>query len=259
MAGSDRREIILQPRDERLLREAALIRVIDREMAKAAAGFHSTTRANARLLALVNAGLLRRFFQGTEAGGRKALYTLSPKSARLIGVQYQGLRFGKDELIVTNFFIAHQIALNEVYCAMKFGEVSIPGVQFVRWLAFAEPLSRAIPLVPDGYGEFATPQGSLAAFLEVDLGHEGAGVWKKKVTNYLRYATSGSFEERFQQSRFRILVVANTGARLHAIRKVVRGLTDKIFWFSTFGAIRARGPWAAVWFRPADDTLRSLI
>jgi hypothetical protein len=259
MAGNDRRGFIRQPRDERLLRELALIRLTDREMAKLIAGFHSTTRANARLLALVNAGLLRRFFEGTEAGGRKALYTLSPKGARLIGIPYQGLRFGKDELIVTNFFIAHQMAVNEIYCAMKFGKAPVPSIQFVRWLAFSEPLSRAIPVIPDGYCEFRTLQDALAAFLEVDLGHEGASVWRKKVGNYLRYAASGNFDERFGQNRFRLLVVANSKERLQVIRKVVRSLTNKIFWFSTFEAIRREGPWGPVWLRPADDTLRPLV
>lgn len=258
MAGNDRCRIIVRPRDQHLFRELALIRLTDRELAKLIAGFHSTTRANARLLALVNAGLLRRFFQGTEAGGRKALYTLSPKGARLVGVPYQGLRYGKDELIVTNFFIAHQMAVNEIYCAIKFGK-AVPGVHFVRWLAFAEPLSRVIPVIPDGYCEFTTSQGSLAAFLEADLGHEGVGVWKKKVGNYLRYAASGNFEERFRQSRFRVLVVTNSEARLQAIRKVVRSHTDKIFWFSTFEVIRREGLWGPVWLRAVDDTVRPLI
>ena len=61
--------LILQPRDLHLLREVAEMRVLDREQAKIVAGFGSTTRANTRLLALVRAGLLRRFFLGTGGGG----------------------------------------------------------------------------------------------------------------------------------------------------------------------------------------------
>lgn len=259
MTGNDHRGMVLQSRDERLLRELALMRVIDRELAKVAAGFHSTTRANARLLALVNAGLLHRFFQGTRAGGTKALYTLSRSGARLIGVPYNGVRHGKDELIVTNFFVAHQMAVNEIYCAMKFGNVPASGIQFVRWLAFSEPLSRAVRVIPDGYAEFATLQVTLAAFLEIDLGNERAGVWTKKVGDYLRYAGSGAFKERFGQSRFRVLVVAHADARLPALRRMVRSLTDKIFWFSTLEAIRREGLWGPIWSRPADDTLRSLL
>ena len=59
--GNKRRGVVLQARDRKLLQELALMRVIDREQAKTIAGFGSTTRVNARLLALVRAGLLRRF------------------------------------------------------------------------------------------------------------------------------------------------------------------------------------------------------
>ena len=55
---------MVQPRDRKLFEELAVMRVIDREQAKIVAGFGSTTRANARLLALTRAGLLRRFFLG---------------------------------------------------------------------------------------------------------------------------------------------------------------------------------------------------
>jgi hypothetical protein len=78
MGGNDR--IILQERDLHLFRELAVMRVVDREQAKIVAGFASTSRANARLLALIRAGMLRRFFLGS-GGGRKALYVLSPKGA----------------------------------------------------------------------------------------------------------------------------------------------------------------------------------
>src|SRR5215813_7584618 len=120
MAGNNQVRIVLQPRDERLLRELVVMRVVDREHAKVVAGFQSTTRANARLLALTNAGLLKRFFQGTTAGGKKALYSLSAKGSQLVGTANRGVRYEKDELLVANFFVAHQMAVNEIYCAAKY-------------------------------------------------------------------------------------------------------------------------------------------
>src|SRR5882724_6960630 len=112
--------MVIQSRDRHLLHELAVMRVIDREQAKIVAGFTSTTRANARLLALTRAGLLRRFFLGTIAGGAKALYTLSEKGARLVGVPENGPRRRQDEAVVADFFIQHQLATNEVYCALKY-------------------------------------------------------------------------------------------------------------------------------------------
>jgi hypothetical protein len=250
--------MVIQPRDEHLLREVALMRFADREQLKVVAGFRSTTRANARLLTLVNAGLLRRFFQGTTAGGKKALYGLSQKGARLMNLPYRGYRHRNDELLVTNFFVAHQLAVNEVYCLAKYsGEAE--GTKCIRWLSFAENIAHGISLVPDGYCEIAGTQDPISAFLEVDLGNEGLAVWKEKTRNYLRYAATGVFQEQFGQKQFRVLVVANNESRMHAIRKVVRGFTDKIFWFSTLETLRREGLWGSVWLRPSEETFRSFF
>ena len=90
MTGNEQHGMVIQERDRHLLRELSVMRVIDREQAKTVAGFSSTTRANARLLLLTRAGLLRRFFLGTIAGGAKALYTLSLKGAQFVGVPESG-------------------------------------------------------------------------------------------------------------------------------------------------------------------------
>ncbi len=249
---------MVQPRDELLLREISAMRIIDREQAKAVVGFGSTTRVNARLLALYREGLVRRFFQGTKAGGQKALYALSSKGARFIGVAHREFGFANDELLVTNFFVAHQLALNEIYCAVKSKNALPPDVGFVRWTVFSEPV---IPsLVPDGYFEVSASEQNLGAFVEVDLGHEGPAVWKAKVRNYLRYAASGRFQAQFHLPRFRVLIVANTVKRMQAIRRIVHGLTDKIFWLSSFEEIEGNsGFWSAVWLRPADDARKTLL
>src|ERR1019366_6135877 len=145
-----RRGLIVQPRDRKLLEELAIMRVVDREQAKIVAGFGSTPRANARLLALTRAGLLRRFFLGS----RKSLYALSEKGAQLADVPLRGPRRKADETLVADFFI--------------------------------EPISKNIRLIPDGYVELVTPRETLAAFLEVDLGHERGPVWKEKPKNLSR-------------------------------------------------------------------------
>src|ERR1041385_4615248 len=90
--------LVLQPRDRHLLEELAIMRVADREQAKTVAGFGSTTRVNARLLRLTQAGLLKRFFMGTTAGGAKALYALSLKGARAVGVPLRGPQRRQDQI-----------------------------------------------------------------------------------------------------------------------------------------------------------------
>ena len=250
-----RRGLIVQPRDRKLDEELAVMGVIDREQAKIVAGFGSTTRANARLLALTRAGLLRRFFLSNG----KALYALSRKGAQLVDVPFRGPHRRQDEALIADFFIEHQLAINGVYCALKFGVIPVEGVTFRRWLTFHEPITENVRLIPDGYVEFETLRNTLAAFLEVDLGHERGPVWKEKPKNYLQLAVSGDFERRFGRNRFRVLVLANSERRMHSLRKTVGAITQKIFWFSTLGAVRDQGFFAPVWYRSLGKTPKQFI
>lgn len=251
--------IILQDRDRHLLRELAVMRVVDREQAKCVAGFGSTTRANTRLLALTRAGLLRRFFLGTSASGRKALYSLSKRGAELIEVPYRGLRRGTDETVIADFFVAHQLRINEILCLVKYRAMSHPSPQFVQWRSFHESIDAAGPLIPDGYAEFRISEKMLAVFLEVDLGNESRSVWRAKIQSYLRYAVYGNFERQFGHPQFRTLVVANSERRLVSLRAATAELTDKIFWFTTFESITKDGFWSPIWQRPKDNQRQSLI
>jgi hypothetical protein len=253
MTGNEHHGMVIQERDRGLLRELSVMRVIDREQAKIVASFGSTTRANARLLALTRAGLLRRFFLGTSGGGKKALYALSAKGARLVDVPLRGPRRRKDESLATDVFVQHQLIVNQIYCALKYGAIPVAGVTFRRWIAFHQPLTSGLRLIPDGYVELATPAGIVAMFLEVDLGNESLTIWKEKVRNYLQFALSGECERQFGQSRFRVLVLVNSERRLLSIRKTVSASTDRIFWFASLPSIERDGLFAPVWLRPKGE------
>jgi hypothetical protein len=248
MRGNKRKGIVLQERDRQLLRELAIMRIVDREQAKRVAGFHSTTRINARLLALTRAGFLRRFY---SADGQKAYYTLTAMGAQIVGAPHRGLQRRKDEAAITGSFVQHQLAVNEMYCRLKFSACPDPAIQFLRWETFDEPF--ATSLLPDGYVELTTPSGVIAAFLEVDLGTERIAVWEQKVRKYLHLAVSGEYPKQFGQERFRVLVIANSDRRRDSIRNAVASVTDKIFWFSTLERIERGGMFASVWLRPKGD------
>jgi hypothetical protein len=247
-----RRGIILQSRDLRGLRELSVMRIADRDQFMVAAGFSSITRVNTRLLALTNAGLLRRFFIGFS-GARKALYALSPKGALAADVPLRGPRRPQETMLVADYFTEHQLAINRVYCQLKFRSIPVPQVRFVNWLSFHEPIVAGINLIPDGYVEFSTATGIDASFIEVDLGHESLSVWKEKARRYLELALSGKYEERFRQPRFRVLVLAHSERKLGSIREAVAEVTEKIFWFATLDAVRGDKFFGPVWVRPVGD------
>jgi len=252
MTGNRRVGLIVQQRDRQLLRELGTMRVIDREQAQVVAGFHSVRRGNDRLLALTRAGLLRRIFIPNSAVGQKALYTLSPKGAALVGARLPGLplrqsRFGASP------FLLHRLAINDFYLTVKYRPLPNADMRMARWISFREPLTPAIPLTPDSYFEIVSGGSTRAMFLEADLGTESSLIWQKKVQLYVQMALSGTCNELFRQPQFRVLVIATTERRLRHIRSVVAKFTDKIFWLSTFDDIKQRGLFLPVWIRPTGD------
>jgi len=257
MTGSKRVGFVLQDRDRRLLSELGVMRIIDREMAKVVAGFRSTRRANARLLQLTQAGLLKRFFSGGVAHGRKAVYTLSPKGTALVNAKLGGVNRPAGRLVVGDAFIEHQSGINEVYLAAKYRPKDSVGLS--GWITFRQPISEAIKLTPDGYFDLTANGVVRPMFLEVDLGTEALSVWQQKIASYLQLALSGEFSKLFRHPQFRVLVVANSERRLANIRATVLRSTDKIFWFATFDNIHRDGFWAPVWLRASGDQRQSLI
>jgi Replication-relaxation len=258
MTGNDRNGFLLQKRDRHLLEEIGVMRVVDREMARLVAPFRSVSRANARLLALVKAGLLQRFFMGTEAGGKKALYTLSPTGAKLVGAAPTVPRRKADEIVTADLFVAHQSSVNRIYCAFKYGTAAPDGTHLVSWRSFSVALDRAISLIPDGYVECDGP-GAFSAFLEVDRGHERVSVWQGKVRSYVHYALAGRFAEQFGKSRFFVLAVSDSEGRMQSLRRATAELTDKIFRFAMLPQIRQHGLWAPIWWKPIGDEPQALV
>jgi hypothetical protein len=257
MNGNKGAGIVIQERDRELLQKIGHLLVMDREQAKILGGFGSTTRVNTRLLTLTRAGFLKRFFLGTRAGGAKALYSLSPKGAKFVGLPDRGPQRRNNAALVGDLFVEHQLAINDIYCAFKIQMA--PGDSLRSWRTFLEPITQGIRLIPDGYMEFETPFGVFAAFLEVDLGSESRSVWKNKVKNYLNYADSGTYEKQYGRSRFRVLVIAHSERRMESIRRAVGEMTDKIFWFASQESIHRDGLFSPVWLRPRGEDRLPLI
>lgn len=242
--------ILLTGRDIALLRHLAEAKLMDREQIQALLGFGSITRVNQRLTLLHAAGLLRRYFLGTVAGGRKGLYALSSRGAAAIGRgKVWKLQRADDELLVGEAFVEHQLAVNSCWLSMKPGA----GSNLTRFMRFTEPISPAVPLTPDGYVELTTPSGVQPVFLEVDLGTETSRVWDRKIELYMKLALSGDFSRVFQRERFKIAVVCISERRLENLRRIVRRHTTKIFYFGLLSTIKRDGFAAPLWLRPEGD------
>jgi hypothetical protein len=249
MAGSKRTSIMLQERDRRLIEALECMRVINREQARVVAGFHSRTRANERLLALTEAGYLRRAF----VGRREAVYWLSGKPLQ------DDKKRGGPANQPASLFLNHQLEINRVHLLVEYSAIPLRGWWFAKWQSFQTPLSASIPLIPDGYFELGSAAGFRSVFLEVDLGTEAVPVLAKKASLYLQLAASGEFSQNFGRSQFRVLLVTTSERRLQNIRAGIAKITDKIFWLGTLDLIAPEKFWTACWHRPAGDGLQSIL
>jgi len=257
VTGNKPTRVIPTPRDLHLLRELAEVKILDREQVQLATGIHGINRANDRLGRLHKAGLLRRHFQGTAAGGRKAIYSLAHKGAALVQVdRLWRLQHAEDELLIGDSFTAHQMAVNWIWVSAKY---RLPfGVEFLSWRSFQEPISAALPLIPDGYFEIRFGGEEIAHFIEADLGTESSRVWDRKAQLYVKLATSGEFSRIFKRPRFRVLVSAPSDRRLANICATVRKHTNKIFFFLDQKTIHRDGIYAPLWLRPEGLERQSL-
>lgn len=259
MLGSKAVKVIPTARDEKLLQFLVDARVCDREQVKAIAGFESTNRANDRLLKLVRAGVLKRFFIATRAGGVKALYCLSPRTAQRLGAPAAPIQRTNDAVLISDAFVTHQLAINEVHIAFRSKCPANFGVLSIKWAQFKESLSPRVRLIPDGYVEVNQATECLPMFVEVDLGTESLSIWKSKIQGYIQLAASGEFQELFGRSRFRVVVVVPSDRRLTSLRKTVLSYTRKIFWLATLTDINGRGLFGPIWLRPDGDDRLPLL
>jgi hypothetical protein len=240
--------VVLTPRDLLLFRTLMITRILGVAEVMSIARFASLRRANRRLLKLVRAGFLRRWFVPTEAGGQRALYGLSPQGAHRIGEPTRGLiTWTSNSLITSSQFLAHQQAVNAIFIEAKFKPLP-QGLTCNRWSTFNTQLSPSVPLVPDGYFELVYHGAVHPMFLEVDRGTETSKVWLGKAEHYLALATNGEFERLFQQKRsqLKVLVLFHSERRLAAVRRAIARRTAKLFWFTT----QSEGLWKTSWLRP---------
>jgi hypothetical protein len=245
MSGNN--NIIIQPRDLHLIRTTAELRAIDRQQAMTIGGFKSVTRVNTRLIRLVRAKLLNRFFIGVGPGTQKAIYTVSQKGAAVAGVEYRRFRRKNNALYSGDIFLEHQLLLNEIYLSLT--KTGSPAT-IQNWKTFEKPLSGS-SVRPDAYFEIITSDSIKPVFLEVDKSTESKKTWRKKTASYLSFALSGTFEKQFSHSQFRVLVITTTPQQLRRIQSAISEQTNKVFWLTTFSDIKTLGFFSAIWQRPA--------
>ncbi len=268
--------ICLQERDQEIMSTVYDFGFLTRQQIQKLLDFSCTTRINIRLRKLFDHGYLSRRFLPTDKGTSQALYFLGPAGLELVSE-----KTGIDPLIIKQrqknyvsrkqFFLAHDLLLNDVRIAVCKSLVSQPGLKLDRWVGYMDCLQewsvfnsklnrqQKIMLHPDGYFRFFLGNKLFGCFLEVDRSTQSNTRFQSKVNLYLRYAQSGLYPKKYGLQFFRVLVTTETSQRLLNLRRATERLTDKIFWFTESANLTAGKMFDPIWERPGKNGTFSLL
>lgn len=187
-------------RDYRLVGDISLSHVMSRDQAISLKFFSSVPRANARLLALCRADILRRletpfFRQGLYIPGRLAKEVVPPQIAALLRNRSESPRFVRHALQTTN-------------CRIKLlkngGEW-----RFEQQLWRTFDWNGRIELRPDGMVITST----IPVFVEICLGHVSPKNFGLKLSGFKALANSGKCQELYGFPTFRLLTITTGSLR----------------------------------------------
>lgn len=188
----------LTSRDVRLLKDVALSHLLSRDQVIALGYFGSVSRANTRLLALVNLGLVRRL---TTPFYAQSLYAVTPKASPVLGERIARLVAARAP---SPRFVQHALSVTNVRLALL--RQGATGWRFEPQLHTTVRISGAEYAVrPDGLA--LLPDGPTA--VEVDLGHVAPEKFRQKLLAYDAFAASGEACSQWQTDRLSVLVVTS--------------------------------------------------
>lgn len=253
--------LVLQPRDEAIIEAVYHYGLLTGEQVQKLVGFGCAPRRNVRLRALFDHGYLDRKFLPTIRGSAKVVYVLGPKGV-FIAAQKLGLdpvevkRRRKAALAMKPLFLEHALQVNDIRLVFTLAMEGHPAMKLDRWKHTPE-LSE-VRLIPDGYCRYWYREQLWSFFLELDRSTESHRRFKAKVETYLNFGLSGHYQRHFGLKFFRVLVVTLTPERLLNLKRLVAGITEKIFWFATLKDLTPETVFGRVWKRPNTEGLFAL-
>lgn len=250
--------LVLTARDRRMITLLTRFRLLSRDQIMTLAPFHSLTRVNTRLAALVRARVLSRKQIAVLPGhgSAQALYSLGPRSADFTQCDAMEIRRQVRQAARWEWSsVEHLLTCNELLIA--FGRAcrtkeNTSLIAFRTEPELRETMTQA-SLCPDGWLAWRSGDRAFNGFIEVDLHHEGLTQCRSKVLAYQAYASSGLHKELFEFASFRVFVVAKSRRRLDSLRRIC-GFAEGLFFFSDLQAA-VRNPLGGVWLRADGDAV----
>jgi hypothetical protein len=270
-----KRQLVLTPRDEAVLRSIWDLRCVTREQLQRlhfvglnpSVAIHRLTRLRAESYLVA-----RRLPTRQVAGAVPYLYSLGSRAVPLIS-EWSGVdsaevtRRARQDSRLSWLFHEHRQAINDVRIALSIACRSDAGD--LRWLSEEEMASehedvelggRRVPVRPDGFGVLELNEGKLrsAFFLEVQRESRPV-VFLSKAKVYMAYWASGGYTSHFGLRSLRVLTVTVKRGQTERLKSAIEqsgGAT--LFWFANLEDV-LREPFGAVWLVGGVEGRRCLL
>ena len=274
-AGTDRRDrfarsgdpdaLVLTSRDEGVVLDCWRYRWLTRQQIQRLTSTPGIRRLNGRLRRLYDHGYLDRLRAGTIGMGLQPIYVVGPAGVPLVagrldlpeGTVKERVR---ETLRASPLLLPHDLSVNDVLIALLGAFGNDPDTDLRLWQNARDCYDAYAPgrsLRPDGYLQVLEGGRTLhSCILEVDRGTVGLEKWAEKVKRYREYREGGFYSNGYGPglTRFRVLTLTHSLARLEHLCEATRSVTDRGFWFTLAETLLSDpDPRRAIW-KKVDGT-----
>lgn len=257
--------LMLQERDKQILIVLYHFRFLTNDQLQALFGFGCLTRINVRLRKLFDNEYLSRRFLSNPYGRARILHFPGPEAVDIVAQELKVdplfVRKKRRRILkLRDSSLNRYLLINKFRLALVLALKTRPQTKCENWRVQREvPLKLEKNFYPDAYFNYRCHNENFNAFLEIDHPFKNREQFQEKIEKYLRYGLEGYFQRQFGFRFFKVLIVASTPARLKYLIKVIEGLTDKMFWLTTWEMITPEKILIPVWLRSGKEGLFSLL
>ncbi len=255
---------VLQERDRQILIALYQFRFLTNEQLLSLFGFGCLTRINVRLRKLFDNQYVCRRFLNNPCGQARILHFPGPEAVDIIARQFKidslAVRKRRRRILKQkDSSLNRYLLINKFRLALVLAFKTRPQTKCEHWRVQKEvPLKLEKNFYPDAYFNYSCRDENFNVFLEIDQPFKNKEQFQEKVEKYLRYGLEGYFERQFGFRFFRVLVITSSQARLKHLSKVIEGITNKMFWLTTWDMINQEKILTSIWLRPGREGLFSL-
>lgn len=266
--ATDTGNLVLTPRDREIILACYQHRWLTRSQLQRLVPLPHVGRCNDRLRRLYDRGLLERMRARTVGCGLQPVYLAGEAAISLLSTELaltpRAIRARlQADRSASEMLLPHDLEVNDVRIALTGAITAHPGARLDLWLNAAEAYDRyheARALRPDGYCRFWHGEWLYAFYLELDRGTTPPARWQQKVLHYVEYRDGGHYQRRYSLTRFRVLTVVPTSARMHQLLDATGRVTDRAFWFVPIEELLANPDLTrAIWSPVGSAQPRALI